>query len=224
MSQPSETYEYLFKFLIIGSASTGKSSILHQFLENKFKGDTTHTIGAEFGSKVINVKEKSIKLQIWDTAGQERFRSVTRSYYRGASGALLVYDISNRDSYTAVTNWLTDARTLASPNIVIILCGNKSDLSEQRKVTHEEAERFAKDNDLLFLETSAATSDNISESFLQCARAIMSKIESGRIDPYRIYSGIQCGRSLAANRSGNEQHADSAADRLQNSSKSCAPC
>uniref|UniRef100_A0A2K5LTD3 RAB4B, member RAS onco family n=2 Tax=Cercopithecidae TaxID=9527 RepID=A0A2K5LTD3_CERAT len=93
----AETYDFLFKFLVIGSAGTGKSCLLHQFIENKFKQDSNHTIGVEFGSRVVNVGGKTVKLQIWDTAGQERFRSVTRSYYRGAAGALLVYDITRAD-------------------------------------------------------------------------------------------------------------------------------
>ncbi|XP_076315775.1 ras-related protein Rab-4B-like [Tachypleus tridentatus] len=96
----SESYDFLFKFLVIGSAGTGKSCLLHQFIENKFKAESSHTIGVEFGSKVVNVGGRSVKLQIWDTAGQERFRSVTRSYYRGAAGALLVYDITRyRNKY-----------------------------------------------------------------------------------------------------------------------------
>ncbi|KAK7800053.1 hypothetical protein U0070_000934 [Myodes glareolus] len=128
---------FLFKFLVIGNAGTGKSCLLHQFIEKKFKDDSNHTIGVEFGSKIINVGGKYVKLQIWDTAGQERFRSVTRSYYRGAAGALLVYDITSRETYNALTNWLTDARMLASQNIVIILCGNKKDLDADRELDPE---------------------------------------------------------------------------------------
>uniref|UniRef100_A0A8C0C2A7 Uncharacterized protein n=1 Tax=Buteo japonicus TaxID=224669 RepID=A0A8C0C2A7_9AVES len=90
-----DSSDFLFKFLVIGNAGTGKSCLLHQFIEKKFKDDSNHTIGVEFGSKIINVGGKYVKLQIWDTAGQERFRSVTRSYYRGAAGALLVYDITS---------------------------------------------------------------------------------------------------------------------------------
>ncbi|XP_069811681.1 ras-related protein Rab-4A isoform X3 [Dendropsophus ebraccatus] len=138
--------DFLFKFLVIGNAGTGKSCLLHQFIEKKFKEDSNHTIGVEFGSKIINVGGKYVKLQIWDTAGQERFRSVTRSYYRGAAGALLVYDITSRETYNALTNWLTDARMLASQNIVIILCGNKKDLDADREVTFLEASRFAQEN------------------------------------------------------------------------------
>ncbi|XP_048349035.1 ras-related protein Rab-4B isoform X2 [Sphaerodactylus townsendi] len=156
------------------------------------KQDSNHTIGVEFGSKVVNVGGKTVKLQIWDTAGQERFRSVTRSYYRGAAGALLVYDIT-RETYNALTNWLTDARTLASPNIVIILCGNKKDLDADREVTFLEASRFAQENELMFLETSALTGENVEEAFLKCARTILNKIESGELDPERMGSGIQYG-------------------------------
>ncbi|KAK1327987.1 hypothetical protein QTO34_012409 [Cnephaeus nilssonii] len=204
----SETYDFLFKFLVIGNAGTGKSCLLHQFIEKKFKDDSNHTIGVEFGSKIINVGGKYVKLQIWDTAGQERFRSVTRSYYRGAAGALLVYDITSRETYNALTNWLTDARMLASQNIVIILCGNKKDLDADREVTFLEASRFAQENgklgagprcqcfsakELMFLETSALTGENVEEAFVQCARKILNKIESGELDPERMGSGIQYG-------------------------------
>jgi len=189
----TDTYDYLFKFLIIGRAGVGKSCILHQFIEQKFKDDTTHTIGVEFGSKVINVSNQSIKLQIWDTAGQERFRSVTRSYYRGAAGALLVYDISSRDSFSSLQNWLTDARSLASPSIAVILVGNKKDLEAQREVSYQEASQFAKENDLIFLECSAFNGENVEETFLKCARSILTCIEAGEINPDKIGSGIQFG-------------------------------
>ncbi|CAF4111234.1 unnamed protein product [Rotaria sordida] len=224
MSISSETYEYLLKFLIIGCASTGKTCILHQFIDNKFKANVTHTIGAEFGSKIININKINVKLQIWDTAGQERFQSVTRSYYRGASGALLVYDITNRESYNAVANWLSDARRLASPNVIIILCGNKKDLEDQREITFTEANQFAQDNDLIFFETSAMTGENVHESFLQCAQIILSKIDSGSIHPNRIHSGIQCLRSIADNRSNRSQYANFDDEQRNKSRKSCALC
>ncbi|XP_049553378.1 ras-related protein Rab-4A isoform X2 [Orcinus orca] len=120
-------------------------------------------------------------------------RSVTRSYYRGAAGALLVYDITSRETYNALTNWLTDARMLASQSIVIILCGNKKDLDPDREVTFLEASRFAQENELMFLETSALTGENVEEAFVQCARKILNKIESGELDPERMGSGIQYG-------------------------------
>lgn len=189
----SESYDFLFKFLVIGSAGSGKSCLLHQFIESKFKDESSHTIGVEFGSKIVNVGGKSVKLQIWDTAGQERFRSVTRSYYRGAAGALLVYDITNRETFNALSNWLSDARTLASPNIIILLVGNKKDLDAERDVTFLEASRFAQENELMFLETSAKTGENVEEAFLKCSKTILAKIETGELDPERIGSGIQYG-------------------------------
>lgn len=195
-----DLYDYLFKFLVIGSAGAGKSCLLHQFIEGRFKDDSSHTIGVEFGSKIVPVGGKSVKLQIWDTAGQERFRSVTRSYYRGAAGALLVYDITSRETFNSLANWLTDARTLASPSIVILLVGNKKDLEEEREVTFLEASRFAQENDLIFLETSAKTGESVEEAFLKCSKTILAKIETGELDPERIGSGIQYGESLVSRR------------------------
>ncbi|KRZ10053.1 Ras-related protein Rab-4B [Trichinella zimbabwensis] len=184
-----ETYNYLFKFLIIGNSGTGKSCVLHQFLENKFKQDTAHTIGIEFGSKVVKIQDRSIKLQVWDTAGQERFRSLTKNYYNGAACALLVYDITCRQSFNAIAQWLSDARSLASPQIIVILIGNKKDLEDRREVTFMEASQFAQENGMLFLETSALSGENIEETFLRCARSILTKIESGgAICPTEVYS------------------------------------
>ncbi|KRZ10055.1 Ras-related protein Rab-4B [Trichinella zimbabwensis] len=185
--------DYLFKFLIIGNSGTGKSCVLHQFLENKFKQDTAHTIGIEFGSKVVKIQDRSIKLQVWDTAGQERFRSLTKNYYNGAACALLVYDITCRQSFNAIAQWLSDARSLASPQIIVILIGNKKDLEDRREVTFMEASQFAQENGMLFLETSALSGENIEETFLRCARSILTKIESGELDPNRVGYGIQFG-------------------------------
>jgi len=193
----AERYDYLFKFIIIVDAACGKSCILHRFIDDKFKKESTHTIGVEFGSKIIEVGGQHVKLQIWDTAGQERFRSVTRSYYRGAAGAVLVYDITSRESYNHVNSWLEDARALANPDIAIVLVGNKIDLASEREVTFMEASRFAQENDLIFLETSALTGEGVQEVFLKCARTILTKIESGALDPDSMNSGVQQGSRLA---------------------------
>ena len=129
---------------------------------------------------------------MWDTSGQERFRSVTHSYYRGALGALVVYDICNRVTFESLKSWLTDARTLAGPKISIILCGNKSDLpDEDRQVSLLEGSRFAQENDCMFLETSAVNGANIEEAFYKCARTILNKIEIGAIDIASPRSGQQ---------------------------------
>jgi len=188
-----ETYDYLFKFIVIGDAASGKSCLLYRFTDNKYKSDSTHTIGVEFGSKIIEVGGKFIKLQIWDTAGQERFRSVTRSYYRGAAGCILVYDITSRESFHHLTSWLNDARALATSELVIVLVGNKTDLQEDREVTFLEASRFAQENDLMFLETSAKNGENVEEVFMKCAKTILNKIDSGVIRPDDMGSGIQLG-------------------------------
>jgi small GTP-binding protein len=177
----SERYDYLFKFIIIGDAATGKSCILHRFIDRSFKSDSTHTIGVEFGSRILELGGRNIKLQIWDTAGQERFRSVTRSYYRGAMGCLLVYDITNRESYNHVPTWLQDARALATNDLVVILVGNKSDLQADREVAFLEASKLAQENDLMFLETSAKTGEGIDEVFTKCAKTILSRIDAGLI-------------------------------------------
>lgn len=126
-------YNYLFKFIVIGDTGVGKSCIVLQFIENKTR--TTHdvTIGVEFGAKIIAVQNSSrdsrnIKLQIWDTAGQENFRSITRSYYRSAIGALLVYDITRRETFAHIKNWLDEVKSNGNPHMEILLVGNKNDL------------------------------------------------------------------------------------------------
>lgn len=145
------SYHYLFKFIVIGDTGVGKSCIVLQFIENKTR--TTHdvTLGVEFGIKTIPVKDRSIKLQIWDTAGQENFRSITRSYYRSAIGALLVYDITNKDSFIHVKNWLEEVKLNGNPYMEILLVGNKNDLEEERVVSYEEGESMAKENGLNFI-------------------------------------------------------------------------
>lgn len=188
---PIYNYSYIFKYIIIGDMGVGKSCLLHQFTEKKFMSDCPHTIGVEFGTRIIEVEGQKIKLQIWDTAGQERFRAVTRSYYRGAAGALLVYDITRRSTYNHLSSWLTDARNLTNPNTVIFLVGNKSDLEAQRDVTYEEAKQFADDNNILFMETSAKTGEAIEDTFLQMAKKIYELVQDGSLDLNAAESGVQ---------------------------------
>mmetsp|Transcript_79404 Transcript_79404/g.220965 ORF Transcript_79404/g.220965 Transcript_79404/m.220965 type:complete len:212 (-) Transcript_79404:111-746(-) len=186
------SYAYLFKYIIIGDTGVGKSCLLLQFTDKRFRADHDITIGVEFGARLIKIEEKQIKLQIWDTAGQESFRSITRSYYRGASGALLVYDISRRETFTHLTRWLEEARANANSNMSIMLIGNKCDL-ERREVSFEEGSQFALDSGLIFRETSAKTAHNVDEAFMQTAREIYDKIQSGVCDPNLESSGIKVG-------------------------------
>nr|AOC97471.1 Rab family protein [Volvariella volvacea] len=188
-----ENYDFLMKYIIIGEAGTGKSCLLHHFTHNSFKDHSQHTIGVEFSSRMVKLGEKRVKLQLWDTAGQERFRSVTRSYYRGAAGAILVYDITNRDSFKNLARWLADARALASPYLITVLVGNKSDRDEERQVEWAEASTWAQQNDVLFLEASSLTGENVEAPFLLAARAILLAIESGSLDPEKPGSGVSYG-------------------------------
>lgn len=137
------TYHYLLKFILIGDSGVGKSCIVLQFIENKTRKNHDVTIGVEFGAKQIFVRNKDVKLQIWDTAGQENFRSITRSYYRTAIGALLVYDITRRHTFEHVRNWLEEARNHGNPYMQVLLIGNKSDLWDERTVKAEEGEDLA---------------------------------------------------------------------------------
>ena len=185
--------DYVFKFIIIGDTGTGKSCALHQFIEGAFKqGVHKHTIGVEYGSKVIQLAGKTIKLQIWDTAGQERFRSVTRSYYRNAAAALIFYSINDSSTFDHLSSWLVDSRQMGRKDISVVLTGNKSDLKDERQVTFLEASRFAQENEALFLETSALTGENVEEVFLKAARSVLSKIESGVIDSKNGMHGWLC--------------------------------
>lgn len=142
---------------------------------------------------MINIDGKQIKLQIWDTAGQESFRSITRSYYRGAAGALLVYDITRRDTFNHLTTWLDDARQHSSSNMVIMLIGNKSDLESRREVKREEGEAFAREHGLVFMETSAKTAAGVEEAFINTAREIYEKIQEGAFDINNEANGIKLG-------------------------------
>ncbi|WVZ86051.1 hypothetical protein U9M48_032894 [Paspalum notatum var. saurae] len=190
------SYAYLFKYIIIGDTGVGKSCLLLQFTDKRFQPVHDLTIGVEFGARMITVDNKPIKLQIWDTAGQESFRSITRSYYRGAAGALLVYDITRRETFNHLVSWLEDARQHANANMTIMLVGNKCDLSHRRAVSYEEGEQFAKEHGLIFMEASAKTAQNVEEAFVKTAGAIYKKIQDGVFDVSNESYGIKVGYAI----------------------------
>jgi Ras-related protein Rab-11A len=164
MSKDDE-YDYLFKVVLIGDSGVGKSNLLSRFTRNEFNLESKSTIGVEFATRSVQVDNKTIKAQIWDTAGQERYRAITSAYYRGAVGALLVYDIAKHVTYENVNRWLKELRDHADSNIVIMLVGNKSDLRHLRAVPTEEAKQFSAENNLSFIETSALDASNVELSF-----------------------------------------------------------
>ena len=189
------SYSYLFKYIIIGDTGVGKSCLLLQFTDKRFRHDHDLTIGVEFGSRMIRMEDKDIKLQIWDTAGQESFRSITRSYYRGAAGALLVYDITRRDTFTHLSNWLQDARENGNADMIITLVANKTDLDSRRTVSTEEGQKFARDNNLIFVEASAKNSTNVEQAFELTAQAIFQKVKEGSLDITSETCGVRMGNN-----------------------------
>ncbi|CAI0474378.1 unnamed protein product [Linum tenue] len=163
---PSQKVDYVFKVVLIGDSAVGKSQILARFARDEFSLDSKATIGVEFQTRTMVIQHKSVKAQIWDTAGQERYRAVTSAYYRGAVGAMLVYDITKRQTFDHIPRWLEELRGHADKNIVIILIGNKCDLEDQRAVSTEDAKEFAEKEGLFFLETSALNATNVESAFV----------------------------------------------------------
>lgn len=178
-------------------AGVGKSCLLLQFTDKRFQPVHDLTIGVEFGARMVDINEKQIKLQIWDTAGQESFRSITRSYYRGAAGALLVYDITRRDTFKHLSVWLEEARQHSQNNMVIMLIGNKNDLEHRRAVSYDEGKAFADANNLIFMETSAKTAYNVEQAFINTAEKIHENIVSGVIDVSNESHGIKVGMATS---------------------------
>ncbi|RDH23604.1 rab GTPase protein [Aspergillus niger ATCC 13496] len=215
-------YDYLAKVILLGPSGAGKSCVLHRFVKSEWRVLSSQTIGVEFSSKIVKLgagpRRTRIKLQLWDTAGTERFRSVSRSYYRGAAGAILIYDITSHASFVSLPTFLMDARALASPNLSVLLAGNKMsfpfgssggsvrsnyDTTTRMTATHalhgrevstEETSHWAaKSNIPVAVEVSALTGEGVEELFNRLARIILTKIELGEIDPDDPQSGIQYG-------------------------------
>uniref|UniRef100_A0A8C7JS95 Ras-related protein Rab-25 n=1 Tax=Oncorhynchus kisutch TaxID=8019 RepID=A0A8C7JS95_ONCKI len=160
-----ESYNFVFKVVLIGESGVGKSNLLSRFTKNEFNHDSRTTIGVEFSTRTVQLDTFTIKAQIWDTAGLERYRAITSAYYRGAVGAMLVYDITKHLTYESVERWLKELYDHADPHILVMLVGNKSDLETLRTVPTLEAKEFAEKKGLLFMETSALDSTNVEAAF-----------------------------------------------------------
>lgn len=176
-----QDYDYLFKILLIGNSSVGKSSILLRFSDNIFNESFLPTIGVDFKIKTFEIQGKTVKLQIWDTAGQERFKTITSSYYKGSNGIILTYDITDKQSFKDIENWLAEVEKYAKPDIVKLLVGNKCDLESQRQVTKEEGQELADSLNVKFIETSAKNSVNIDGAFMTLSQEIKNivQVDSG---------------------------------------------
>ena len=168
----SHKYDYLFKILIIGESGVGKTCLLLRFTEDSFTTTFLTTIGIDFKIKIINLEDKLIKLQIWDTAGQERFRTITKTYYKGAHGIILTYDVTDQDSFKNIRNWIKQIEANAQGNVKRVLVGNKCDKPD-RVVTEEEGKKLADDYSMSFFETSAKTNQNVSEVFNYLTKEIL---------------------------------------------------
>ncbi|XP_076136970.1 ras-related protein Rab-25b [Alosa pseudoharengus] len=176
-----EAYNFVFKVVLIGESGVGKSNLLSRFTKNEFNHDSRTTIGVEFSTRTVQLNGLTIKAQIWDTAGLERYRAITSAYYRGAVGALLVYDISKHLTYESAARWLKELYDHADPHIVVMLVGNKSDLASVRSVPTEDAKSFAEKNGLLFMETSALESTNVEVAFNNVLTEIHKKVSSREV-------------------------------------------
>ena len=170
-----------FKLVLLGQAAVGKSSLVLRFVKNEFQEYQESTIGAAFCTKTLNLEDSSavIKFEIWDTAGQERYESLAPMYYRGAHAAVVVFDITDAESFDKAQKWIRDLNRQANQNIVICLVGNKIDRDDERVVSTDQAAGYAEENDLLYVEASAKSGTNVTEVF----QAIAAKLPTAPKEP-----------------------------------------
>ena len=168
-----DEYDFIFKILLLGDSNVGKSSLISRYVDGLWSDVFVPTIGVDFKVKTLEIGNKNIKMQIWDTAGQERFRNIISSYFRGSHGILLIYDITNKNSFNNLQDWLEVIENNANKNVLKILIGNKNDLEEDRQIKTEEGQSFANRNNMQFIETSAKTNTNVTDAFEALAKIMM---------------------------------------------------
>ena len=190
-----ENYDVLFKIVLIGDSFVGKTNIMSKYLKNEFHEDSKATVGVEFGAKKFDIEGKSVKAQIWDTAGQERYKSITTTYYRGAKGALIVYDITRKETFDSVDRWISELVNSGDKNMTMLLIGNKCDLDNQRQVTKEQGEEKAKAFKVAFLETSASSGENLDVAFEMIMKEVYSKCKN-ELDEEDRMEEMQIGKEI----------------------------
>ena len=173
ISKTDQTYDMLFKVLLAGNTSVGKSSLFLRFVDKIWNDAFVPTIGVDFKIKTLNINNKNIKLQIWDTAGQERFRTIISSYYRGAHGILLIFDVTETESFESLKNWLIEIEKNTNKNVIKLLIGNKCDLDEKRVISFDKGKDFAEQYNMKYIETSAKTDLNVTEAFGLIGKELM---------------------------------------------------
>ena len=193
MTMKEVNFNYLYKYIVIGDSFVGKSCIVAKYIHGGFDEEFKTTIGIEFGSKDLTINGKVYRIQIWDTAGQETFRSITRAYYKNSVCSFIVYDVTNRQSFLNVQDWFNECKKQTPKTAMMVLVGNKIDLNNKREISYEEGENFAKNNSMLFYETSAKNGDNIENMFYESAEIIANKINEGYYDLDRENCGIKMG-------------------------------
>lgn len=184
-------YDYLLKYIIIGDSGVGKSNLLLRYTDNKFNEAHVLTLGVEFAAKNVTINNSIFRLQIWDTAGQEQFRSITRSFYKNSACVILVYDITSKDSFLNIQTWRKDCLQNCFKKVYLVLVGNKADDEANRQVTYQEGEQYAKENKMLFFESSAKLGNNVNEIFEESAQQISKGINSGLYNVDDPESGIK---------------------------------
>ena len=190
-----ENYDVLFKIVLIGDSFVGKTNIMSKYLMNEFHEDSKATVGVEFGAKKFDIEGKSVKAQIWDTAGQERYKSITTTYYKGAKGALIVYDITRKETFDSVDRWISEVLNSGDKNMTMLLIGNKCDLDNQRQVTKEQGEEKAKAFKVAFLETSASSGENLDVAFEMIMKEVYSKCKN-ELDEEDRMEEMQIGKEI----------------------------
>lgn len=186
-----QNFDYMFKLLIIGNSSVGKTSFLFRYADDSFTSAFVSTVGIDFKVKTVFRHDKRVKLQIWDTAGQERYRTITTAYYRGAMGFILMYDITNEESFNSVQDWVTQIKTYSWDNAQVILVGNKCDMEDERVISFERGKQLAEQLGVEFFETSAKENVNVKAVFERLVDIICDKMsDSLDADPTLGSAGI----------------------------------